>query len=174
MRDNDRSREWVAQIDIPRRQISAAVHMFFKRHDPVVIHSIAATGRQLLTDFGSKSRLDGLRKGKDDQRALNDAADFFKQADRDPRGRIDVEPLTAVNAELLMDGILMLHQLDVPIAVDMRIFWSWFAMTHADLFNMSMETMPRLNDNDVDPDDFDQIASLIAFLEITDDGPPES
>jgi hypothetical protein len=162
----------VSRIDVARRQISAAIHMFFRRHDPVVIHSVAVAACHTLAGLGLHGRLAGLRKERENQSAANHAADLFDQAG--PGDRINVERLAQANAEILMDAILMLQPLYAPIPVGMKIFSAWFVTTHAELFDISTLAMPRPSDNDVDPDDFDQIAALITFLEITEEGASES
>src|SRR5688572_15404158 len=95
--------EWVTKVEVARRQIVAAIRMFFERIDPIVAHSVISAGHQILTDVGAKSRIDGLlrdRKQSREERARwNIAANFFKHADNDPRARLNVEPLPELNAE---------------------------------------------------------------------------
>ena len=148
----------VTRVDVARRQISAAVHMFFRRHDPVVIHSVAAAANRMLADLGMPHR----------------AADFFDQAEWDASGRIDIAALAEANASLLMDAIRMLQTFRADLPVDMRIFCSWFVTTHGDEFGIARKTLPHLKDSGVDPNDFDQIAALIAFYQVTEDGQSES
>jgi hypothetical protein len=149
----------VTRIDVARRQISAAVHMFFRRHDPVVIHSVAAAASRTLAGLGMQNHR---------------GADFFNKADWDSGGRISIDALPETNAGLLMDAILMLQKLQHKLPADMRVFQSWFVATHGDGHELTRKTIPHLRDNDVDPNDFDQIAALIAYFQITEDGPPES
>jgi hypothetical protein len=163
--------EWATKIDVARRQICAAIRMFFERRDPVVGHSVISAGHQILTDVGAGSDVDGLLRGKGKPREhitqMNFAANFFKHADRDSSARINIEPLPQLNAEFLMDAVVMLQRIAGEIPTEAKIFWSWFVSKHGDLFeSFSKDLVPRFADFDIDVDDFDQIAALLTFNEI--------
>ena len=145
--------------------------MFFERRDPVVAHSVISAGHQILTDIGAASGVDGLLRGRsqslDHIRPVNFAANFFKHADRDSSARINIEPLPDLNAEFLMDAVVMLQNIVGEIPTEGKIFWSWFVSKHPDLFeNLSEKMVPRCADFDINVDDFEQISALLTFSEI--------
>jgi hypothetical protein len=165
---------WVTKIDVARRQICAAIRMFFERSDPVVAHSVISAGHQILTDIGAPAGIDGLLRGKrqstDHIRAVNFAANFFKHADRDSSARINIEPLPELSAEFLMDAVVMLQQIAGDIPTDAKIFWSWFVSKHEDLFeNIPQKGIPRFSDCNIDVDNFEQIVALLTFSEICEE-----
>ena len=138
--------EWIDKLDVARRQVNAAVRMFFDRHDPifahsdpVVAHSVISAAHQILTDLcklrGVQVLLRGNQKSREQRNHINFAANFFKHADRDGEARINIEPLTELNAEFLMDAVYMLLALtNGNVPTEAKIYASWFVSKHPDLF----------------------------------------
>jgi hypothetical protein len=170
--------EWVNKTDVANRQLCAAVRMFFERRDPVVAHSIISAGHQILTDLCKLKgidapRLRGKQKSGEEVSRINVAANFFKHADRDADGRINIEPLAEFNAEFLMDAAFMALNLfgnDTPM--EMKIYCSWFVSKHPDLFK-NVKSVPRFDEFGIPVDDFKSIAALLLFNEIATSLPPE-
>lgn len=161
-------KQWVTKVDVARRQIVAAIRMFFERTDPIVAHSVISAGHQILTDLGAKSRIDGLLRGRNQSREerakWNIAANFFKHADNDPHARLNVEPLPELNAEFLMDAVLLLQNISGDLPIEAKIFWSWFVGTREELFeNIPREMLPRLPEMGLDANNFQEIAEFLRF-----------
>lgn len=170
MTDRAARAEWVTKTEVAKRQLRAAVRFFFERRDPVIIHTLVAAGHQVLTDLGSASGVAGLLKGKgqsaEQLRRLNYAANFFKHADRDPSGRLNIEPLRDTTAEFLMDAVVLLQRLNDEIPIEAKIFWSWFVTKHKELFKGSGEAIQGLIDIGLNPDDFDGLVALLTFHDL--------
>ena len=161
--------EWVTKTDVARRQLRAAIRFFFERRYPIIIHTLVAASHQVLTDLGNKSGIIGLLKGKgqsiDHIRSLNHAANFFKHADKDPEGRINIQPLTDLTAEFMMDAVVLLQRLAGEIPFEAKIFWTWFVTKHKELFEDSGEAIQEMINVDVDPDDFAGFVTMLTLHE---------
>jgi hypothetical protein len=161
--------EWVTKTDVARRQLRSAIRFFFERRDPIITHALVAAGHQVLTDLGNNSGIISLLKGKghsaDHIRSLNHAANFFKHADKDPEGRINIRPLTDLTAEFLMDAVVLLQRLSDDIPFEAMVFWTWFVTKHKELFEDSGEATQQMINVGVNPDDF---ASFVTLLTLHD------
>jgi hypothetical protein len=162
--------EWVGKTDVARRQLCAAIRLFFERRDPVAVHTLVAAGHQILTDLGNAVGVLGLLKGSGQRaehvRVLNYAANFFKHADKDPDGRVNIEPLTKLTAEFLMDAVVLLQRLTGDLPIEGKIFWTWFVTKNRELFEGTGEETQRMIDIGLDPDDFPALAGLLVFHDL--------
>jgi hypothetical protein len=169
---NDRAYqpEWATKTDVARRQLSTAIRLFFERRDPVAIHTLAAAGHQVLTDLGSAAGILSLLKGSDQKaehvRLLNYAANFFKHADRDADGRINIEPLSSFTAEFLMDAVVLLQRVTGDLPIEAKLFWTWFVTKHRELFEGAGPAIQGLMDIGLDPDDFRGIVGLLTLHDL--------
>jgi hypothetical protein len=129
-----------------------------------------SVAHQVLTDLGNASGVAGLLKGKGQSaerlRNLNYAANFFKHADKDPNGRINIEPLRDFTGEFLMDAVVLLQRLDGEIPIEAKIFWSWFVTKHKELFEGSGEAIQGMIDIGLNPDDFEGVVALLTFHDL--------
>jgi hypothetical protein len=134
---------WIDKIDIARRQISEAVRLFFGDRDPVVIHTIIASAHQVLFDIGttkgvkSAVKNTGALRSEELQRHLktiNYPFNFFKHADRDADGMINIGPLQRFTSDFIMDAIVMLQQIACDIPIEAKVFWSWFVSKYPQEF----------------------------------------
>jgi hypothetical protein len=156
--------EWQTKQDIARRQIAEAIQMFFEREDPVATHSVISAAHQILTDLSKDSEQPSLLRRRDNLKPINVASNFIKHADKDPKGRLNIEPLAALNAEFLMDAVGMLQNVtgDLPLAG--KIYFSWFVTQNESLFdNIPPDVLPRLGKDTIDPDDFETIAQFLRY-----------
>ena len=162
--------EWQTKQDIAHRQIVEAIRMFFERRDPVATHTVISAAHQILTDLAKGSETPSVLRRSDNLKSINFGSNFLKHADKDPKGRINVEPLAALNAEFLMDAVGMLQNVtgDLPFAG--KLYFSWFVTTHEDLFeNMPPDMVPRLGTDTLDPNDFDTIAKFLQYESVFGD-----
>jgi hypothetical protein len=90
----------VSKLDAARRQLDAAIALFFENADPVAIHTLASAAYDVI-DGVNQSR--GGREvfckrrftavpGRPSRADLNTVQNFFKHADRDPEGTVDFSP----------------------------------------------------------------------------------
>lgn len=171
--------EWIDKLGVASRQVNAAIRMFFDQHDPifprsdpVVAHSVISAAHQILTDLcktrGVQTLLRGKQQPKEQRDRINFTANFFKHADRNGDARINIGPLSELNAEFLMDAVYMLLSLTHGnVSTFAKIYASWFVSKHPDLFeNIPSAVIPRFSELSIDIDDFQQIAALLTFSEI--------
>lgn len=131
----------ISKLDAAKRQLEAAIHLFFRAGDPVSIHTLAGAAFRILDDIGSKQDiksihkqlLDWVKLEKKDEvsKAINAAKNFFKHADSDPNGIIKFNPESTTY--YLMDASRMyysLSQQNVPI---FKLYDIWFAVRHPDI-----------------------------------------
>lgn len=52
--------ENVTKFDVARREINAAIRMYFHNEDPIAVHALAAGGMQIVIDLGKNK---GLKLG---------------------------------------------------------------------------------------------------------------
>jgi hypothetical protein len=162
--------EWVSKTDVARRQLCTAIRFFFEQRDPIITHTLVAAGHQVLTDLSNDSGIIGLLKGKgqlaDHIRSLNHAANFFKHADKDPDDRINIQPLSDLTAEFLMDAVVLLQRRSGDIPFEAKIFWTWFVTKHKELFEDSGKATQQMINVGVDPDDFASFATLLTLHDL--------
>ncbi len=162
--------EWVTKIEVARRQLCTAIRLFFERRDPIAVHTLVAAGHQIVTDLGNAVGVVGLLKGSgqpaEHLRALNYAANFFKHADKDAEGRVNIEPLAKLTAEFLMDAVVLLQRLTGELPIEGKVFWTWFVTKHRELFEGSGEATQRMIDIGLDPDDFPALVGMLTFHDL--------
>jgi hypothetical protein len=160
--------EWQTKQDIARRQIVEAIRMFFERRDAVATHTVISAAHQVLTDLAKGSQTPSVLRRSNNRKNINFGSNFLKHADKDPSGRINVEPLPALNAEFLMDAVGMLQNVTGDLPFPAKFYFSWFVTKHEDLFeNITPEMLPRLTDMDID--DFQTIAQFLEYQRILGD-----
>lgn len=135
---------WIDKIEVARRQISEAVRLYFGERDCVAIHTIIASAHQVLFDIGSKRGTVSALKNpatvhdlpfKGYVRNINYPYNFFKHADHDSDGRINVAPLLEFTSDFLMDAIWMLQQIAGELPIEAKVFWAWFVSKHPEGFD---------------------------------------
>ena len=141
----------VNKIDAARRQVEAAIRLFFSNEDPVAIHTLVFAGLGILKDL-AEIRSDAnfhheiLGQFKPDKKKeilkfLNRVANFLKHADRDPD-----ETLKDIKEEA-NDGFLLLaclyyKDIKKSLTPTMLVFCGWFTVLHPDLLKENETSMP--------------------------------
>src|SRR5579862_9769286 len=91
----------VTKLDAAKRQLRAAITLWFTGGDPVAIHTLAAAAHEIVHTLFRRKGLSGLLfdspRIRDDKRAefaraAKAAATFFKHAQRDPDGTLEFNP----------------------------------------------------------------------------------
>ena len=125
----------IDKLDVVRRQIKEAVRLFFEKRDRVVIHTIIASAHQILFDIGKSKNVKSVVKNTEALRkpeiqkylkTINYPYNFFKHADQDPEGQINIAPLERFTSDFIMDAIVMLQQMSADIPTDAKVYWFWF------------------------------------------------
>jgi hypothetical protein len=134
---------WVDKTEVVCRQLCEAIRLFFEARDRVVIHTVIASAHQILFDLGKQKGITSALKHSDgvsDQElreyllAINYPFKFFKHADRDPNGKINIAPLERFTQDFIMDAIVMLQRIKGDIPVEAKIFWHWFVSKYPQEF----------------------------------------
>lgn len=125
----------VSKLDAARRQLETAVRLYFSEADPVSIHTLTSAAYQVLSDVNRARGGSPMLKEKiptwvrpdateEARRRLNEAANFFKHADRD---HDDVLEFSAGPTELLLyDAIRKYRELTEEAVPILTVYDVWF------------------------------------------------
>ena len=134
--------ETVTKTDAARRNLAAAIRLFFERGDPIAIHTLGAAAQTIIREV-AKSR--GLKHTsllhdhphiRPEARKvwidiLNTPRNFFKHADKDPNGTLIFDP--ANNEMLLLDAAITLSEIDERHLSEANVFVGWFTTANPGL-----------------------------------------
>jgi hypothetical protein len=135
----DQDRQEIHKLDVAKRQLVAAIRLFFQGYDPIVVYSLAHNAREILAEichYENKSGItdfiaDTYNVGRKDVFRISARySNFFKHANRDPRGVLD-----EFNEEDI-DGILYsaVHDLSelqgYVIPVECQVYTVWFFVAY--------------------------------------------
>ena len=128
--------EWINKIEVATREVRTSVRFIFEETDPIIVHSIISAAHQILSDLSRQhQRARSMVKPPGcNRKLLNNAANFFKHADRDPSERINIEPLPEMNSMLLVDAIVMLQTISGSLPMEAKIFWAWYMVNREEDF----------------------------------------
>ncbi|MDO8795450.1 MAG: hypothetical protein Q7J25_12600 [Vicinamibacterales bacterium] len=125
----------VSKLDTARRQLETAIRLYFSEADPVSIHTLMSAAYQVLMDInriqgGSPMikdaiptwvRPDATKEARD---RLNEAANFFKHADRD---HDEVLEFSLAPTELLLyDAVRKYRELTGELVPVLAVYDAWF------------------------------------------------
>ena len=171
---------WIDKLEVARRQIVAAVRLFFEEGDPVAIHTLVAPAHQVLTDIGEEKGVHGAIKsakalqGPDAKKYLqqiNFAFNFMKHADNDADSKINITPLLQLPSDFLMDAILLLQLITGKLPIEAKVFWIWFVSTRPKEFEDSLPDGPikEMQQMGVEKWDFKTIRQFLVFADVAGD-----
>jgi hypothetical protein len=135
---------WINKIEVAKPQISEAVTLFFESRDIVVIHTIIASAHQVLLDVGKELGVVSVIKNPTGMtreefrmhvKTINEPYNFFKHADNDPKGKINIAPIDRFTSDFILDAILMLQNISGDLPLEAKAFWGWFVSTYPDEFD---------------------------------------
>src|ERR1039457_5260548 len=90
----------LSKLDVARRQLDAALDLWFKNYDPVPVHTLACAAHEILAGICKQRKLPELMfdpslylPGKSGlaRKALHKHYNFFKHANTDPKGVVDFQ-----------------------------------------------------------------------------------
>ena len=130
----------ISKLDAARRQIDAAIQLYFGRRDDVSIHTLgsAALGiiNALLVKAGHPETmpLDNVREEYREERGriLREDANFFKHADRDPDSILNFKP--EMNEFVLVQCLGGYRKLTGESTEDMMVFQTWMTVWMPEIF----------------------------------------
>lgn len=173
---------WIDKLEVARRQIIAAVRLFFEEGDPVAIHTLVAPAHQVLVDIGEEKGVHGAIKsakmlqGPDAKKylkSINFAFNFMKHADHDGNEKINIAPLSRLTSDFLMDAILLLQLVSGDIPIEAKVFWTWFVSTYPEEFEDSLPEGPikKMQQTDIEKWDFKTIRQFLVFANLAGNVP---
>ena len=136
----------VSKLDAARRQLDMAIKLYMTEKDDVSIHTLAYASHSILSDVSAKKGIDGYLFGhlkgvvkpegeKELFAKLNEAANFFKHADKDTDGILEFN--TETTAFWLWDACMLYRSLTGEHTDDMKCYWTWFGMQYPEAIDDS-------------------------------------
>jgi len=133
----------INKLDVARRQLCAAVNLYFKEYDMVAIHTIVHASFQITKNLcaktNNKTYLEELFKryvapGKEKEafNAINRTGNFLKHADKDPLAEHGYN--SQETETLLMLSIWQYSQLSEESIVEFKIYSLWYQIHHPDFY----------------------------------------
>lgn len=131
----DRAKIKVSKLDATRRQLETAVRLYFSEADPVSIHTLVSAAYQVLSDVNKAHGGSPMLKEQiptwvrpdatdEAKRRLNEAANFFKHADRD---HDEVLEFAEEPTELLLyDAVRKYRELTGETVPVLGVYDAWF------------------------------------------------
>ena len=135
---------WINKLDVARVQIAEAIRIFFAERDKIVVHTIIASAHQILADVGQNKDIYGALKnptGKDKKeyreylKKINSPYNFFKHADKDTSGKINIAPIDRFTQDFIMDSIVLLQTLSGELPLEAKVYWHWFVCSYPEEFD---------------------------------------
>lgn len=132
----------VTKVEAARRQIDAAITLWFHDADPIAIHTLACAGLGILNDLGKPCGETAMRYDpksfrketfKEWVQLVDQSRNFLKHADRDPLDTLDFKPST--NKYLLADCVDTCRRVSGDQTPIMKAFWSHFTLHHPQYFS---------------------------------------
>jgi hypothetical protein len=123
----------VTKLEAAKRQLTAAIRLFFDGGDEIAVHTLAVASYDILHTLskrkGAHSLLFDTDMIRDEYRRawvakLKSQSNFFKHADRDPDGEIEFAPF--MNEAFIAFAVSALSQMNEAPNMEMDAFRSWF------------------------------------------------
>lgn len=169
----------LTKSEVAKRQLKAAIRLFFLEGDTVAIHTLIAASHQILFDLGKPNGIVSAVKNTTRLRqaemsevfaAVNYPFNFFKHADRDSQDRINIRPLSRVTQDFIMDSVLMLQQITNDLPIEAKVYWHWFVSKYPEEFDNLPKDGPiaKMQRLKIAEMSFKQISAFIEFNNIID------
>jgi hypothetical protein len=150
----------VSKFEAGRRQLTTAIRLWFQDDDPVSVHTLAAAAYEILHNlsrrkggrdllFDSKAISEDYRK--EFVKRIKSTAQFFKHADLDPDGTIE---LSTLNTEVLMIySMVALSRMGEPLTMEENAMLLWLSFSNPQL--LGDDARQR-----IEPETFEQFSSI--------------
>jgi hypothetical protein len=132
----------ITKRDAARRQLEAAVLLYFNERDPLPIHTLAAAAQGVLETLvvvaGKSTPLQDslghfpLDLAQEVRQAMRGPQNFLKHADRDPDASLEYSP--DLTEFILYDAVAAYMRLTGDQPLVLNAFLIWFAIHHSDWF----------------------------------------
>jgi len=139
----------IAKLEAAKRQLDAAIRIFFKNEDMLAVHIVSRAAFRVLYDLTKddaviKQALDAHIK-KVGLKRFNEETNFLKHADQDPAGEIDenFHPFTEAGIGMAI-GLFKHH--DKNLTAEMAAFLAWSAIMRPGFYDLSEATNQLLEE----------------------------
>jgi hypothetical protein len=159
----------ISKLDSAMRQVDEAIYLFFGKRDVVAIHTLASAAYQVVTDI-CKHR--GIARELEDSTILEEFGvkkellaavrkpqNFFKHADKDHEGTVQLNPMLSVC--IMMSTVQYLLQLGIKPSAEREVFRTWFFFKLPSHTPAEIKPILEQARHMVDPDDFSLFAAMI-------------
>jgi hypothetical protein len=146
------------KVDATRRQLDAAIRMFFAKEDALAIHTLASAAYRILRDLAEgtgnskfhESVKSMIKPGKEKKfwAAMNKFANFLKHADSDPDGILEIKE--EVNDMTIAIACLYWESLGNQLTPEMHGYMTWHVVINPDLFLDDAPAKKLLSQRDFD------------------------
>jgi hypothetical protein len=123
----------VTKLDAARRQLDAAIGLWFVEADPIPIHTLASASHETIHNLYRKKRLKRLLIGGDILNAMQKQQwselvkrhyNFFRHANRDAQASIEFNPNT--NEFIFFFSLIGLKRMKISLTMIESAFLFWF------------------------------------------------
>ena len=146
-----------------------------------MIHTVVASAHQILFDLAESKDIKSVVKntaalrGEELQeylRSINYPYNFFKHADRDPEGKINIDPLERFTQDFIMDAIVMLQGLCGDIPTEAKVYWYWFVSRYPEEFDNCPDggVIKKMQEQGLADWDFETIRQFLSFCDVVKEG----
>ena len=137
----ERPFEVVTKLEAADRQLRVAIRLFFERKELIAIHTLTAAARGILRGLAPHGVIDtsiekfSLKSQKLLRRAINEAQNFFKHADKDPTGKLKFH--YGVTQFLLLDAAIICSSLLGHRSPEASVMLVWSAIKFPELYDVT-------------------------------------
>jgi hypothetical protein len=128
------------KTDVARRQIDASIRLFFSAEEPIAVHSVIAAGLTIVKDLcrhrGDIDSFNGWVLPDAEKklwRTINESANFFKHADKDPNEIHEFNP--EWTEDLILTAAKWFRDLGNSASPEMDAYLTWYSLSHPGFVN---------------------------------------
>jgi hypothetical protein len=159
----------ITKLEAGRRQIDAAIRMFFENEDVVAVHTISRAGFRVLFDItkqgDEKQALDAHIK-KIGAKRFNDVTNFLKHANSDADAEIDEDFQLFTEAGIGF-GLGLYHYHNKTMTPEMKAFSMWSKFMRPQFFELPEQLRKDVEEwkavSKTDPDKIETQANARLF-----------
>lgn len=132
----------ITKLEASRRELDAAIRMFFKNEDMLAVHTVSRAAFRVLFDItseGDTRRALASHIKKVGIRRFNEETNFLKHADQDPGAEIDDTFHVYTESGIGMAIGLYKHH-NNSLSPEMVSFLVWSQFMRPDLFDLGEDT----------------------------------
>ena len=152
----------VTKLEAAERQLDESILLHFERRDAVSIHTLASAAYQVISDICKHK---GIKREIEDSQILDEMGikgellasirrpqNFFKHADNDPTGKVQLKPLLTMC--FIMASVQYLLQLRSRQSPECDVFRTWFFLRFPSYTPSQISAIANARSVPIDPSDY--------------------